>query len=154
MKPFHTKVHAPTPLECWEWTGHKNAGGYGSVTAIPLGGTGMMLAHRAAWEHAFGSIPSGRCVLHMCDNPACCNPTHLQLGTQRDNIKDMDAKGRRRVGRGVNHTNAKLTEADVKEMRKLRAQGWTYEKLKSHYGLASKNTVHNVCNHKTWKHIN
>ncbi len=54
----------------------------------------MGRAHRASWQISFGPIPDGLQVLHTCDNPPCCNPAHLFLGTQLDNIYDMCAKGR------------------------------------------------------------
>jgi hypothetical protein len=57
-------------------------------------------AHRVAYELAVGAIPHGMMVCHHCDNPPCCNPTHLFVGTHSDNAKDMVAKGRKRGGRG------------------------------------------------------
>lgn len=59
-------------------------------------------AHRAAWVEASGPIPLGILVCHRCDNPPCCNPAHLFLGTQSDNIKDGYAKGRIKVWRWQN----------------------------------------------------
>lgn len=53
------------------------------------------LAHRLSWQIANGSIPDGLQVLHHCDNGACIRPDHLFVGTQADNMRDMDAKGRR-----------------------------------------------------------
>ena len=53
-------------------------------------------AHRIAWELVHGPVPEKFCVLHKCDNPPCINVDHLFLGTQQDNLADMNAKGRRR----------------------------------------------------------
>lgn len=78
--------------ECWPWTGGTDGKGYGLVNSAPNGET---RAHRAAWVHYCGPIPDGVYVLHRCDNPPCCNPRHLFLGTQQDNMNDMYAKGRR-----------------------------------------------------------
>lgn len=98
--------------ECWEWLGARQPSGHGVIRS-GLGTTG---AHRAAWESEAGPIPSGMFVLHRCDNPPCCNPRHLFLGTQADNLRDMWSKGRGRGGanpnplRGEAHPNAKLTD--------------------------------------------
>jgi hypothetical protein len=88
-----------TAAGCWEWQGRKaRKMGYG---VMHKRGTrrDTMLAHRAFWEHYRGTIPAERCVLHKCDNPPCCNPDHLFLGTQRDNVHDMISKGRGRLQR-------------------------------------------------------
>lgn len=75
---------------CWLWTGYRNDNGYGQV-----GFNGhVRLAHRVAYTLAFGIIPEGMDVLHHCDNPSCVRPDHLFLGTQLDNIRDRDTKGR------------------------------------------------------------
>jgi hypothetical protein len=73
---------------CWEWSGFRNLarGGYGYVEG--------RRAHRVAWELANGPIPEGLHVCHRCDNPPCCNPSHLWLGTDLDNARDKIAKRR------------------------------------------------------------
>jgi hypothetical protein len=76
---------------CWLWPLRTDDGGYGR---LGFGGRGGQKAHRVAWELVHGSIPDGMRVLHKCDNPPCCNPTHLFLGSQQDNIADRQAKGR------------------------------------------------------------
>lgn len=75
--------------DCWEWTASKNKQGYGI-----FGHQGQTwLAHRLSYKLS-NMLPDGVKVLHRCDNPPCVNPDHLFLGTQKDNIKDMAAKGR------------------------------------------------------------
>jgi hypothetical protein len=81
--------------ECWPWAAAK-ADGYGR---FKIEGR-LYSAHRIAYTLARGVIPPGTgyhgtIVMHACDNPACCNPLHLKLGTNRDNVRDMVAKGRR-----------------------------------------------------------
>ena len=80
---------------CWEWQGARSASGYGSMFSAS---GGHHVAHRVIWEDVNGPIPDGLWVLHRCDNPPCCRPDHLFLGTPADNTADMIAKGR---GRGA-----------------------------------------------------
>jgi len=82
-------------LPCLIWQGRTNHAGYG-VFSGNLGIVVERRAHRRAWVFAYGQIPLGMCVLHHCDNPPCVEPTHLFLGTQRDNVMDCMAKGRHR----------------------------------------------------------
>lgn len=98
---------------CWLWTASYNRVGYG---AIKVAG-GMTVAHRASWEAHNGSVPSGLLVLHRCDNRACCNPGHLFLGTQQDNMDDMRHKGRSPARQGERNGRAKLTAVQVDEIR-------------------------------------
>lgn len=91
---------------CWIWTAAK-INGYGVFWHSGKN----MKAHRLSYEAAFSPIPIGLYVLHHCDVPSCVNPAHLFLGTQRDNIQDMDSKGRGRRGifPGESAPAAKLT---------------------------------------------
>lgn len=87
---FWARVARRGPDECWEWRGSRNAKGYGQVTNQGAD----RIAHRVAYEIAKGAIPSGMMVCHTCDNPPCCNPAHLFVGSNADNIRDKVAKGR------------------------------------------------------------
>jgi len=93
--------------ECWEWQGVRRRDGYGHATR-------RLYAHRAAWELTNGPIPRGLHVCHHCDNPPCCNPSHLFLGTDKTNHYDAAMKGRRAQ---------KLTPAIVRTIRNLVASG-------------------------------
>lgn len=77
--------------DCLVFTGHRNEHGYGVIRSDD-GRT--MLAHRAAYAVLVGPIPPGMHVLHSCDNPPCCNPQHLRVGTHEDNMRDRDVRGR------------------------------------------------------------
>lgn len=81
---------------CVEWTGVTvKSNGYEGHRYGRFTRDGKKhLAHRVAYQRAFGGIPDGTKVLHRCDNPLCCNPQHLFLGTQRDNVRDAIGKGR------------------------------------------------------------
>jgi hypothetical protein len=75
---------------CWEWQASINNIGYGLIRD----GKKMRTAHRASYEEHVGTIPHGMCVCHTCDNPKCINPSHLWLGTRKQNTQDMISKGR------------------------------------------------------------
>lgn len=98
---FWSKIHRSTNIECWEWTAYRTPDGYGRIKVSGR----MLLAHRVAWMFEFGPIPEGLCVCHRCDNPKCCNPHRLFLGTQLDNMRDATRKGRTLPNRrrGENH---------------------------------------------------
>jgi hypothetical protein len=78
---------------CWEWVGARQKFGYGWFLFYKR----YMSSHRASWILHYGLIPKGMFVLHHCDNPSCVNPSHLFLGTQKDNIRDGMQKGRIRL---------------------------------------------------------
>jgi hypothetical protein len=125
---------------CWPWTGAVNSDGYGNFGK----GRGSAKAHRVAWEMSVGPIPDGLQVLHHCDNPPCCNPAHLFLGTHTDNMRDMVRKGR--DGR------RRLNEEIVQQARRLWREGWTQRAVADRYGV-SEATIFLAVHGQTWRHV-
>lgn len=99
---------------CHEYQGSRCRQGYGYISD-EFGKTKK--AHREIFKHFNGEITDGLIVRHACDNPKCCNPEHLILGTHKDNA--MDAKIRGRNARGSKNWYSKLTEKDVYSIKKM-----------------------------------
>lgn len=102
---------------------------------------------RFLWEQKHGAIPSGLCVLHKCDNPACINPEHFFLGTNLDNIRDKVAKDRHKKGEAV--SNHKLTELQAREI--LSASG-SHNEIAQRYGVDG-SLVGKIKKGVNWKHL-
>lgn len=134
------------PDACWEWLRYRNTRGYGRLS-LNGGGVG---AHRVAWKIAHRASTGTLDVLHACDNPACCNPAHLFLGTQLDNMKDMHQKGRHAHGRTV-HT-ARLHEDTVRFIRNAVAGGESQLSLARYFGVTT-SAICNIVSRKSWMHV-
>jgi Autographiviridae endonuclease len=136
--------YEPEPISgCWLWTAAMFNDGYG---AFRLGKE--QRAHRVAYVLANGPIPAGMSVLHRCDTPLCVRPDHLFIGTQADNIRDRDAKGHRASTSGENSGNAKLTNAQAREIKR-RAGQTSQRGLAREFGIAE-STVSNIVTGKRW----
>ena len=80
-----------TDSGCLEYQGYRNELGYGQVR---VDRSALLRVHRVVYEAVNGPIPDGLVVRHTCDNPPCCNPDHLVVGTQAENMRDRDERGR------------------------------------------------------------
>lgn len=89
---FWSKVAVGPLSSCWLWRASVTDKGYGQIWWAPL--RRPEGSHRVAWMLTRGPIPRGQEVMHSCDVPKCCNPTHISLGTHGDNMRDASAKGR------------------------------------------------------------
>lgn len=129
---FWEKVKIRGSDECWNWIACKSSTGYGNFI---LKGKNC-LAHRVAWELTNGKIPEGMDILHHCDNPPCCNPKCLFLGTQTDNMRDRNRKGRHNIG--------KVTNEEISEIRNLRQKGMLLREIAELYPISCQ-TVGRIC---------
>lgn len=136
----------PLPNGCWEWSGGRKTRNYGAIRW-----PGQQTAHRVAWILSKGSVTPSNFLCHKCDNPPCCNPDHMFVGTNEDNMKDMARKGRGGGPRGERCHKAKLTQEKVnmiREAKKLlgfKAQYWA-----SLFGVSNA-TIFNLLRYSTWK---
>lgn len=147
--------------ECWLWTGATASNGYGTVAFRDGGKKKMRPLHRLVYELCVAPIPEGLNVLHNCpggDNPRCCNPAHLFLGTQLENVHDCMNKGRltgrRSAPVGSLNPNAKLDDATVNEIRRRVATGprGMQKLLEAELGV-SRATISRVVRGERWQHV-
>lgn len=119
---------------CWLWTAVTNPDGYGN---FKLNGT-MVKAHRVSYTIFHGPIPNGLSVLHTCDTPACVAPRHLWAGTPLDNARDREEKGRGHDKAGEANGRAKLTLAEVWQIRDLvKSKLFTGLQIGKMYGISN-----------------
>lgn len=149
---------------CWLWTGECRPNGYGVLRFSLQGRRKTVATHRLSYQIACG--PPSQQVLHHCDNPPCCRPTHLFDGSQKDNRADSAQKERTATGdkngsrlypeklkRGESHALTTLTANDVREIRRYYLTGVaTLKRIAGEYKV-SLGTVHNIVHRKTWGHV-
>lgn len=146
---FWETVDVGDVFECWPWLLSLNHAGYGQVSR----GGRYMRAHRVAWELENGRrVPDGMCVLHACDNPRCCNPHHLRIGTHAENMREMVIRRRGRSRRGTSHANAKLDEAAVRKIKAALGKGTSQRTLSREFRV-SPACIWAIKNGRTWRHV-
>lgn len=143
-----SKVDKRNDNECWNWLGYKNEQGYGRVMINDY----SYYAHRVIYNLAYPNVITLNApkssddmgfLLHTCDNPSCCNPNHLFVGTHLDNMRDKVAKGRSPDFGGDKGPRCKLSMSQAKEIRELRKSGISAKELaiKFNISLASIKTL-------------
>jgi len=148
---FYERVIPITESGCWLWIGsiNKTSGGYGVYSGHSM--------HRFSYELHNGDIPKDLCVCHKCDVPSCVNPAHLFLGTHKENMKDMQNKGRKWRGivmRKIDGlpASAKLTPTIVKEIKILLESTMPQDQIAKKYGV-TQGTISFIKRGETWKNI-
>lgn len=151
---------------CQIWQAYRDESGYGRINSGRA--RGVVPAHRVIWEFANGPIPEGMCVLHQCDNGAggCVRLEHLYLGTRTENIRDAVLRGRiargdrhgtrthpERIPRGESRPASKLTEDQVREIRRLHAAGGTTQVTLGRQLGVHPSTIWNVVQRRLWTHV-
>lgn len=133
---------------CWIWIGTIQTCGYGAIYINQKN----TKAHRYSYEYFKGKIPKGKIIMHRCDVKICVNPKHLMIGTHLENAQDRNNKGRNNSCIGSSHGGAKLTEKDIKDIRKRHENGETQISIAKDYGIKQV-TVSDINRRKIWKHV-
>lgn len=146
IERFWKYVNKKSDDECWEWGLSTDKDGYGRIGVKNK----SYLAHRVSRFIHNGEIPEGLLVCHTCDNPACVNPHHLFVGTNKDNMDDRDKKGRGL--QGTKNGRHKLTEEQVISVReKYVPHVHTLTMLAKEYGVSIP-VIHSIVKGLNWKH--
>lgn len=136
-KMFWKHVKKGKKSECWPWQGIHESTGYG-VYRIRVGPRreNKMLhfrVHRLAWALTNGEPLLDHCILHICNEPKCCNPSHMIQGTHQENMLHMKLSGRSLAG--TKNPRALLTKKDVLRIKRLRESGQTLKAIAEEYGV-------------------
>jgi hypothetical protein len=145
-KRFAKKIDIRSDDECWVWTACSTSGTGGNYGMYWHEGR-MHNSHRMALVFCGHEIPENCVVMHKCDNPPCCNPKHLKVGDQKDNIADAHAKNRAPIGE--THGMCILTEDQV---LKIRDKNETAAEAAVKYGV-SRATINDIRQRVSWRHI-
>lgn len=134
---------------CWHWPGQRNKQGYGLLWSRDAPGK-KVLAHRLAYEAFLGPLPPNACVLHTCDTPSCCNPSHLYSGSRTENARDRVQRGRTVMGE--QHGASFLTDNDVRELRRRYEKGEPLASIARGMGLSYRHAW-KIAKRLSWRHV-
>jgi len=141
------KIDIKDKDDCWDWNGAKDKDEYGRMSINCI----LKYSHRIVYEETHGSIPSGLYILHKCNNPSCCNPNHLYIGTQYTNAKQMVFEHRQ--ARWNRNGQAKLNKDGVLKIRFLYSTGeYSCGDLGKIFGI-SRQQIYRIIKNKNWKHL-
>lgn len=144
---FWSKVdRSGGPDACWPWTASLDGRGYGQ---FGIGHDRMFRAHRMAVEMDGRPVSPGDVVCHHCDNKRCVNPSHLYVGTKRTNTDDAMRRGQ--TARGERSGPAKLTSAEVSEVKARVAYGWSQSMVAMMFGICQQ-SVSDIVRGVNWKY--
>ena len=137
---------------CWPWQGAVGGDGYGKFkTGGDVSGRHHYRAHRVAYMLWNAEDPSGKLVCHSCDNPRCCNPRHLWLGSPAENTRDAARKKRMARPRGESNASAKLTADMVRRIRFL-GKTMSQSEIGERFGVSQRH-VGRILRRERWAHI-
>jgi len=138
--------------ECWNWTAVQNGAGYGMIWSPEAGR--KVLAHRYSYEAFVGPIRADDLILHSCDNRLCVNPAHLRVGDHKQNVADMDQRGRRvtNTPRGEKNWNTNMTTRRVIAIRGAYVAGVPIKKICTRYCITEA-AMHDYVSGRSWAHI-
>lgn len=137
---FWSKVRQEGAGDCWPWTASTGVDGYGQFMLAP---GARRIASRLAYVFHYGEpIPAGLMVRHRCDNPPCCNPRHLELGTHAENMRDMAERNpsisrKRYERRGAAHPGARINLEIANAIRVDIGAGLIYREITRRHGVSS-----------------
>ena len=149
---FWSHVDVRGPRECWPWLAYKLPKGYGYFSVTKPKRRNLR-SHRVAWAITNGSDPGVMDVLHSCDNPPCCNPAHLSLGNNSENMAQAYERGRKVSNlRGESSPHSKLTANQVIDIRMDLSNGRKIPDIAGEYGV-SRWTIGLIARGKTWRSV-